>query len=578
MTELSGSASSAAAPQAAPGIKPRLSIMMFLQYAIWGAWLPLFFAFLTGHRGIKPEDAGTLFSIGAVGALFAPFIAGQIADRWFNTEKFLAISHLIGAVLVWRMASVETWGELAVYGLLYSLVYAPTLALTNALAFHHLPDRDRDFGKVRVWGTIGWIVVGIGVGQWLLRRYTPPAEPVRQSWVAAAASERPADPSRAEALRKTLLEDDAIKGAPAAGGGAAEPGLLQKIVDNGRAASTDEALDRAVNRAVSGASAVRQDLISLGWDEQNANAGADRVATAVAREELVLQAAGQAPADINATLADSAVKAVTVENRVRGMADSLRLSAILGAVMGLYCLLLPKTPPRPGKQAFAAAEALGEIGSKRALWALFLIAFPISVIHQFYFVLTAPFLNSQINVNASFIDKIFGVGGGGLMTIGQISEIVVLALVPVFVKRFSRKTFLAVGLIAYILRFAVFAYLPVPAAVIPALALHGVCFGCFFFIAFMIVDELTTKDVRASAQGLFNLVIVGLGVIVGNLFAGWVAKFATKGGATDYTLLFTTPMWVAVVCLVLLLLLYPRRKPETARAAEGDLMEAGAVA
>src|SRR5687768_12104822 len=84
-------------------IKLRLSIMMFLQYAIWGAWLPLFFAFLTGHRGLTGAQAGLLFSIGATGALLAPFIAGQIADRWFNTEKFLAISHLIGAVLVWKL-------------------------------------------------------------------------------------------------------------------------------------------------------------------------------------------------------------------------------------------------------------------------------------------------------------------------------------------------------------------------------------------------------------------------------------------------------------------------------------------
>ena len=94
---------------AAPGIMPRLSVMMFLQYAIWGSWLPLFFAFLTGHRHLAPADAGMLFSIGAIGALAAPFIAGQIADRYFNTEKFLGISHLLGAVLVWQLASADTW-------------------------------------------------------------------------------------------------------------------------------------------------------------------------------------------------------------------------------------------------------------------------------------------------------------------------------------------------------------------------------------------------------------------------------------------------------------------------------------
>ena len=118
----------------------KLSIMMFLQYAIWGAWLPLFWPFLSHHRGLEDApDRATLFSIGAVGALFAPFIAGQIADRWFNTEKFLAISHMIGAVLVWQLADRRHLRRsLLAFSILYSLVYAPTLPLTNSLAFHHL--------------------------------------------------------------------------------------------------------------------------------------------------------------------------------------------------------------------------------------------------------------------------------------------------------------------------------------------------------------------------------------------------------------------------------------------------------
>ena len=146
------------------------------------------------------------------------------------------------------------------------------------------------------------------------------------------------------------------------------------------------------------------------------------------------------------------------------------------------------------------------------------------------------------------------------MTIGQISEIVMLALVPFLAKRFSRKTFLVIGLVAYILRFGIFAYVPHPWAVIPALALHGVCFGFFFFICFMIVDEMTTKDVRASAQGLFNLVLVGLGTIVGNLLTGYIGQLATRADRTvDFRLLFSVPMWITCVCLIGLLILYPNR-------------------
>ena len=90
-------------PSAAPALSPKLnlqlSVMMFLQYAIWGAWLPLMFPFFNEHRHISPSTIGYLAAIGALGALISPFIAGQIADRYFNTEKFLGVSHLVGAVL-----------------------------------------------------------------------------------------------------------------------------------------------------------------------------------------------------------------------------------------------------------------------------------------------------------------------------------------------------------------------------------------------------------------------------------------------------------------------------------------------
>jgi nucleoside transporter len=418
---------SSSAPPLSPKLNLQLSVMMFLQYAIWGAWLPLFFSFAYEHRHIKIEDVGILVSLGAVGALAAPFISGQIADRYFNTEKFLGISHLVGAIMVWQLANIESYTGLVIFGILYSMIYAPTLALTNSLAFHHLPDRDRDFGKVRVWGTVGWIAVGIGMGQWLLHTHTPDLEKV-------------------------------------------------------------------------GAAAVRQ-------------------------------------------------------AQVAGMADSFKLSAILGVVLGVYCFMLPKTPPKQGQQKFAPWEALAEV-KKMPLLALFLISFPVACIHQFYFVHTAGFLGNIKTDLAGKINKIFGVGGGGLMTIGQIAELAVLAFMPLVAKKASRKMLLGVGLVAYILRFAVFAYSDNMLLIGPALALHGLCFGCFFFVAFMIVDEETPADVRASAQGLYNFVVIGLGTIIGNLFAGYVGKMASASGTLSYKTLFTIPMVVGIVCLVALMALY----------------------
>ncbi|MHC4380032.1 MAG: MFS transporter, partial [Planctomycetota bacterium] len=82
-------------------LRLQLSCMMFLQYAIWGAWLPFLWSFLSDHRGMDGDEIGYMFAAGAVGAIVGPFLAGQMADRWFATEKMLAISHLVGAALIW---------------------------------------------------------------------------------------------------------------------------------------------------------------------------------------------------------------------------------------------------------------------------------------------------------------------------------------------------------------------------------------------------------------------------------------------------------------------------------------------
>jgi MFS family permease len=159
------------------------------------------------------------------------------------------------------------------------------------------------------------------------------------------------------------------------------------------------------------------------------------------------------------------------------------------------------------------------------------------------------------------VNGILGVGGGGLMTIGQMTEIAVLAIVPFFAKSVSRKTLLLTGIAAYAARMALFAFAPTLPFVLLGVALHGLCFGCFIFVAFMVVDENTTPDIRATAQNLFNLVIVGIGIIAGSLFAtSVVAKYASAGleaGQMDYVKLFSVPMYMAVACFVVMLLFYP---------------------
>jgi len=424
-------------------VRARLSLMMFLQYAIWGAWLPILWPYLAGHKGFAPAQIGQIFAVGAVGAVAAPFLAGQLADRRFSTERVLAACHLAGAVLIWQLAAIDSHAGFLLFSLAYSLVYAPTLSLTNSLALHHLPDRDRDFGRVRLWGTLGWICAGLAVGQWLLLLHTPLKVPPE---VVAAA-----------------------------------------------------------------------------------------------------QAAGRA--------------------------DAFRLSAVLGALMGLYCLTLPATPPTRehgsgGRLAFARAARQA---TRRPLLVLFLVSIPMSCVHQFYFVHASGFL-SAYQAGAEdlvlAVNAVLGVGGGGLMTIGQMTEVGVLAALPLLGRRLSRRTLLLIGLGAYALRMALFAYvteLPLPPIVtlVAGVALHGLCFGCFVFVAFLIVDEESTADVRASAQSLYNLVLIGVGIIVGSLFAAAVAERAAGAGAVlDYAdpaqtrLLFGVPLWISLVCFAAVALFY----------------------
>jgi len=418
---------------------PRLSIMMFLQFAIWGAWLPILYPFLLGYRGFTLTETGLCLSAGAVGAIFGPFIAGQLADRVISTEKLLGISHLIGACLVYMLGTSDTFMEFAILSGVYGFVYAPTIALTNSLAFHHLPNRDRDFGKVRLWGTVGWIAAGIVVGQYLRIWSTP---------------------------------------------------------------------------------------------------------TGVPLEEIA-----------------------TAQNA--GRAFAFTISAVLGIIMGIYCFTLPHTPPsKSATNKLAWFETLREI-RMQPLVTLFIIAVPVSIIHQFYFVYTSDFVtgiqnsagSDAANSFANGINTVLGVGGGGLMTIGQMSEIVVLACMPLLTIKFSKKTLLCTGLFAYGLRMAIFAYFPTLIPVIIGVALHGLCFGCFIFVAFMVVDEYCSKDIRATAQNFFNLVIVGVGIIVGSLFAtALVGEWAMVDGNMDFSALFSVPMWLSVACILMLLVFYPSLK------------------
>lgn len=143
----------------------RLSLMMLLQYAVWGAWLPVAARYLSapvvdGGLGFSGAEIGMILGLaGSIGAVASPFIAGQLADRYFSTERFLAVLLLVGGVIKWVTASQTTYDAWLWLSIAYSVVYMPTLALSNSMAMVNLARPDRQFPAVRVWGTIGWIAV-----------------------------------------------------------------------------------------------------------------------------------------------------------------------------------------------------------------------------------------------------------------------------------------------------------------------------------------------------------------------------------------------------------------------------------
>ncbi len=143
--------------------KFQLSLMMFLNFFIWGAWFVTLGTFLTLDLNASGLQMSNVYSTQSWGAIIAPFIIGLIADRYFNAEKILGALHLAGAILMYQMYRAPDIQLFYPYVLAYMILFMPTLALINSVSFRQMHNPEKQFSAIRIWGTIGWIVAGLAI-------------------------------------------------------------------------------------------------------------------------------------------------------------------------------------------------------------------------------------------------------------------------------------------------------------------------------------------------------------------------------------------------------------------------------
>jgi nucleoside transporter len=423
-----------AAPHMSLGLRLNLSAMMFLQFAIWGAWFVVLGNY-TKAMGFSEKDIGSIFATMSLGAIISPIFVGQIADRYFSSERLMALLHLVGAGLLFWMAQVTEPVSFYSIALLYALVYSPTLALSNSIAFSHIPNATRDFPGIRVLGTIGWIVAGLLVTMLLQLYANPPG---------VSADQAPAFSIMFGGMRVTL---------------------------------------------------------------------------------------------------------------------PLFLSAIFSLILGILSFGLPHTPPL-GKagDVIPFLRALGLM--KEPSFAVFYgVSFVITIVLAFYYSFTGLYLEKGQGVPGDEVSSV--------MSLGQMAEIVFLALLPWFLNRLGMKWVLAVGMLAWGVRYALFALGTPYELVVLGILLHGICFDFFFAAGFIHVDNKTPRDIRASAQALFSFLTYGAGMYLGGELSGRVAEWA-KGGTDviDWTRFWSVPS-IGVFASLAVFVLFFRERPATAVAPAG---------
>lgn len=376
----------------------QLSAMMFLNFFVWGIWFVTMGTFLTmGRIGADGGQTGWAYGTQCLGAIIAPFIIGMIADRFFAAQKILGVLHLSGAALLYFISLQSEFGNFSNLLLAYMIIYMPTLALVNSIALKQVTNAEKEFGGIRLWGTIGWIVSGLIIG-WM-------------AW---------------------------------------EPA---------------------------------KDIVSAGTAENALPAAKDALKAAASKLDI-----------------------------------TFLISAVVSAGYGIYCFFLPNTPPPKAGKNVSFAEVIGLDALKILKDKNYLIFFIASVL--ICIPLAFYYGNANQFLNESGMEK-----AAAKMTMGQMSETLFLFILPLFFKRFGIKQMLLIGMLAWVLRYVLFAYGNVDSNIwmlYLGIILHGICYDFFFVTGQIYTDKKAGENIRSSAQGLITLATYGVGMFIGFKLAGTI--------------------------------------------------------
>lgn len=419
--------------------RARLSVMMFLEFFIWGAWLPLIFGYLPS-LGFSPGQQSWILNAFPIAAIVGMFFSNEFADRNFAAEKVLAFSHLVGGLAMLSLAWTRSFWPFFMLMLVHCLLYVPTLSIVNSIAFANLKDARKDFGRVRLWGTIGWI---------------------------------------AAAWPFTFI-----------------------LVD---------------------------------WDKVH-----------TANPSGMVEWLG---AVLGSGLSGDSLKHATRWTYIVAGIASLALAA--------FSLMLPHTPPKKADETenkLAWLEAMRLLKHPFVL-VLWLVTLMDAFVHNCYFNWTGSFLGARAEVG--------GVGIPGnwimpVMSIGQIAEILTMIILGMTLKRLGWRWTMVIGILGHAARFAAYAFFPQHTGLIIIVQiLHGICYAFFFATVYIFVDEFFPKDARSSAQGLFNVMILGVGALIANSVCPYLMQSVFTGAAgTDFRSLFLVPMSGAILAALALALFF----------------------